>query len=145
MLRLSCPFGYGLNYSHFTYSGLTAVRSPQAFHISLSVKSISTRCDAQVVQLYVAPTKSAAPRPVHELRGFQRLKLNPGEMGQVSFDLDVTSFRHCDTTTHAWKGDLGDYIIQVGDSSRNLPLQTHVSISNPIAADDQSATLAGTQ
>jgi beta-glucosidase len=125
------PFGYGLSYSDFTYNGLTAVRSPQGFHISLSVKNVSTRFGAQVVQLYVAPTKSRAPRPVHELRGFQRLTLNPGETGQVSFDLDATSFRHWNTGTHDWRNDPGDYIIQVGDSSRNLPLQTHVSISTP--------------
>jgi beta-glucosidase len=123
------PFGYGLNYSDFTYGGLTAVRSPQGLHISLSVENVSTRVGTQVVQLYVAPTKSTIPRPVHELRGFQRLTLNPGETGQVSFDLDATSFRHWDTGTHAWRNDPGDYIIQVGDSSRNLPLQTHVSIS----------------
>ena len=137
------PFGYGLNYSDFTYSGLTAIRSPQGFHISLSVKNVSTRIGTQVIQLYVAPTKSTAPRPVHELRGFQRLALNPGETGRVSFDLDATSFRHWDTATHAWRSDPGDYVIQVGDSSRNLPLQTRISISTPPGEIDMGATAEG--
>jgi beta-glucosidase len=139
------PFGYGLSYSDFTYSGLTAVLSPKGVHISLSVKNVSARFGAQVVQLYVAPSKSTAPRPIHELRGFQRLTLNPGERVQVSFDLDATSFRHWDTDTHAWRNDSGDYIIQAGDSSRNLPLQTHVSISTPIVKDNKGATMAGAQ
>ncbi|MDR3727644.1 MAG: glycoside hydrolase family 3 C-terminal domain-containing protein [Terracidiphilus sp.] len=137
------PFGFGLNYSDFTYSGLTAVRSPQGFHVSLSVKNVSARSGAQVVQLYIAPTESTAPRPVHELRGFRRLTLKPGEMGQVSFDLDASSFRHWDTEAHAWRNDPGDYIVQVGDSSRDLPLQAHVIV--PISKDEDGmrATTAG--
>jgi len=137
------PFGFGLSYSDFTYNGLTAVQSSQGFHISLSVKNVSTRFGAQVVQLYVAPTKSTVPRPVHELRGFQRLALNPGETGRVSFDLDAASFRHWDTGTHAWRNDPGNYVIQVGDSSRNLPLQAHISISTLPDEIDMSATTAG--
>ena len=133
------PFGYGLSYSDFDYSALAVVRSAKLIHVSLNVKNASSRAGAQVVQLYIAPEKSAVPRPVHELRGFQRLTLNPGETGQVSFDLDATSFRHWDTATHAWKSDSGDYIIQIGDSSRSLPLQTHVNILAPGGKDKMTA------
>jgi beta-glucosidase len=144
-IALQFPFGFGLSYSDFACSGLATVRTAQGIHVSLNVKNISLRAGAQVVQLYVAPPKSTVPRPLHELRGFQRLALNPGEAGQVSFDLDATSFRHWDTATHAWQYDPGDYIIQVGDSSRNLPLQTHVTISAPVDKGDVSATAGGAQ
>jgi len=123
------PFGFGLSYSEFTYGGLSIVQSDQGFHVSLNVKNVSPRDGTQIVQLYVAPDKSAIDRPIHELRGFQRITLNSGETGNVSFDLDATSFRHWDAGTHAWRNDPGDYIIEVGDSSRDLPLQTHVSVS----------------
>ena len=139
------PFGFGLSYSNFTYSGLSANRSPQRFHISLEVKNVSGRVGAQVVQLYVAALKSKVPRPVHELRGFQRLTLNPGETARVSFDLDATSFRHWETTTHAWRKDPGDYIIQVGDSSRHLVLQTHVTVSASARNDDMIVAATGGQ
>jgi beta-glucosidase len=137
------PFGFGLNYSDFTYSGLTAVRSSQGFHISFSVKNVSPRLGTQVVQLYIAPPKSAAPRPVHELRGFKRITLKPDEAGQVSFDIDAASFRHWDTSTHAWRNDPGDYIVQVGDSSRNLPLQTHVIVAGSGGEDESASGSAG--
>jgi beta-glucosidase len=111
----------------------------------MNVKNISSRAGSQVVQLYVEPPKSTVSRPLHELRGFKKLALNPGETRQVSFDLDATSFRHWDTKTHAWKDDPGDYIIQVGDSSRSLPLQTHVTISASAIKGDVSATAQGAQ
>jgi beta-glucosidase len=139
------PFGFGLSYSDFDYSGLTAVRSVQSIHVSLNVKNTSSLPGSQVIQLYVAPQKAEVIRPVHELRGFKKITLNPGETRQVFFDLDATSFRHWDTTTHAWRGDPGDYILQVGDSSRDLPLQTHVSISLPVVKDEMNAGAAGTQ
>jgi beta-glucosidase len=139
------PFGFGLSYSEFTYSGLTTVRSAQGFHVSVNVKNVSEQAGTQVLQLYVAPPKSRVSRPFHELRGFKRLALNPGEAAQVTFDLDMTSFRHWDTTAHAWQNDPGDYIIQVGDSSRNLPLQDHVTISIPVNNAEASSTAAGAQ
>ena len=122
------PFGFGLSYSKFSYSGLAAAHSAQGFHISLKVKNVSARAGVQIVQLYVAAPKSTVPRPIHELRGFRRLKLGAGKTDRVSFDLDSTSFRHWDTETHSWRNDPGDYVIQVGDSSRNLPLQTHLNV-----------------
>jgi beta-glucosidase len=123
------PFGFGLSYSDFTFSGLKVVPMPQAFRVSLDVKNVSQRKGTEIVQLYVAPPKSTIGRPVHELRGFQRITLNAGEVSRVSFDLDASSFRHWDVVTHAWSKDPGDYIVQVGDSSRNLPLQLPVIVS----------------
>jgi beta-glucosidase len=139
------PFGFGLSYSDFDYSGLAVVQSARSIHVSLNVKNASSRVGAQVVQLYIAPQESAVPRPAHELRGFQRLVLNPGETRQVSFDLDATSFRHWDTATHAWKNDSGDYFVQVGDSSRNLPQQAHVKVSIHMVKDEINAGAGGAQ
>jgi beta-glucosidase len=139
------PFGFGLSYSEFSYSELAVAQSAKGFHVSLNVKNVSARAGVQIVQLYVAPPKSTVPRPVHELRGFRRLKLGRGELGQVSFDLDSTSFRHWDTETHSWRTDPGDYVVQVGDSSRNLPLQTHLNVSAFDVALGDSGTTALTE
>jgi len=140
------PFGFGLSYSNFAYSRLSAVRSPaQLIHVSLNVKNTSSRPGSEIVQLYVSPQTPTVPRPVHELRGFQRIVLSPGETKRVSFDLNATSFRHWDTATHAWHNDPGDYILQVGDSSRNLPLQTHVHIFGALTRNDLNEGYAGPQ
>jgi beta-glucosidase len=135
------PFGFGLSYSDYAYSRLSASRSSQGVHVSLSVKNISPRRGTQVVQLYVAPPISTISRPVHELRGFQRVTLEPNESAQISFDLDAVTFSHWDTNSHAWERDPGDYIIQIGDSSRHLPLQTHVKVS--LDKHDPTVTSAG--
>jgi beta-glucosidase len=122
-------FGFGMSYSEFAYSGLKVVPTDKGFHASLDVKNISSVKGTDIVQLYVAPPKSSVSRPTHELRGFQRILLNPGETRQVSFDLDASSFRHWDVTTHSWSDDPGDYIVEVGGSSRSLPLQANVIVS----------------
>lgn len=136
------PFGFGLSYSTFAYSGLTIIRAAHGFDVSVNVTNTSSRAGAEVVQLYVEPPKSVVARPVHELRGFQRLHLDPGQSAQATFTIDETSFRHWDMATHGWERDPGDYIIQVGDSSRDLPLQAHVTVS-PISDRSEVSTTAG--
>jgi beta-glucosidase len=136
------PFGFGLSYSDFAYSDLSVQPRGGRYHVSMTIKNISARAGTQTLQLYVAPADALATgRPAHELRGFQRVLLEPGESRQVSFDLDGTSFRHWDTAMHAWKHDPGDYTLQVGDSSRDLPLQMKIHVSGGSGA----ASLGGFQ
>jgi beta-glucosidase len=135
------PFGFGLSYSRFSFSGLSMAQFAQGVHVSLDVKNVSKRLGSEVVQLYVAPSSSPVPRPSHELRGFQKITLDPGEVRRVSFDLDSHSFRHWDVTTHKWKIDPGDYEIQVGDSSRNLPLDKHIVFSGSKGAETTGVNL----
>ena len=81
------PFGFGLSYSTFEYSGLSARRTPQGAEIRATVKNTSARDGDEVVQLYVAggPGEDA---PVRSLRGFQRIHLRAGESRQVRFALE---------------------------------------------------------
>jgi len=80
-------FGFGLSYSTFEYSGLSAQRTPKGAELRATVKNTSTRDGDEVVQLYVAggPGEDA---PVRSLRGFQRIHLRAGESRQVSFALE---------------------------------------------------------
>lgn len=135
------PFGFGLSYSRFDFSDLSAVPAPFGFHVSLKVKNISGIEGSDVVQIYVAPEKSAITRPSHELRGFEKVFLKPGEVRRVSFDLDSTSFRSWDDRSHQWEIDPGNYEIQVGDSSRNLPLKTEAVVPASLPAEAASKSL----
>ncbi len=78
------PFGFGLSYSSFAYSGLSAKRTPKGAEIRAMVKNTSKRDGDEVVQLYVAggPEPQA---PIRSLRGFQRIRLRAGESRQLSF------------------------------------------------------------
>ena len=131
------PFGYGLSYSSFRFSKLKATASSHSVHVTLQVKNESSVAGAEVVQLYVSPRKPAISRPVHELKGFRRIALHAGESAQVSFTLDAGSFAYWDTWTHSPKTDPGEYVIEGGDSSRNLPL--HTSLHLPAFLSDNSA------
>jgi beta-glucosidase len=78
------PFGYGLSYSTFAYSGLTAKRTATSAEVRATVKNTSTREGDEVVQLYIAGG-SGDGAPIRNLRGFQRIHLKAGESRQVTF------------------------------------------------------------
>ncbi len=81
------PFGFGLSYSRFTYTGLAAERTPDGAEIRATAKNVSTRDGDEVVQLYVGggPGEEA---PVRSLRGFRRIHLRAGESREVRFLVD---------------------------------------------------------
>jgi beta-glucosidase len=78
------PFGYGLSYSTFAYSGLSAKRTSSGAEIGAMVKNTSSREGDEVVQLYIAGG-SEEDAPVRSLRGFERIHLRAGESRQVNF------------------------------------------------------------
>ena len=80
------PFGYGLSYSAFAYSGLSTKRTARGAEIGATVKNTSSREGDEVVQLYVGGGADA-DAPIRNLRGFQRIHLRPGETRQVKFTL----------------------------------------------------------
>jgi beta-glucosidase len=82
------PFGFGLSYSTFEYSGLNAKRTPDGAQIRVTVKNTSARDGDEVVQLYIAGG-SGEGAPTRSLRGFQRIHLRAGESREVSFALDA--------------------------------------------------------
>ncbi len=82
------PFGFGLSYSSFAYSGLVAKRTAGGAEIRATVRNSSSRDGEEVVQLYVAG--GAEPEaPIRSLRGFRRVHLRAGESRQVTFTLEA--------------------------------------------------------
>ncbi|MGO9095879.1 MAG: glycoside hydrolase family 3 C-terminal domain-containing protein [Bryobacteraceae bacterium] len=81
------PFGFGLSYSTFAYSGLSAKRTPRGAEVRATVKNTSSRDGDEVVQLYIGGELGGENAPVRSLRGFQRIRLRAGESREVSFTL----------------------------------------------------------
>jgi beta-glucosidase len=123
------PFGYGLSYTNFSFSNLQigALTNGQAT-VTATVTNTGSRPGTEVAQLYVGDP-AAAGEPPHQLKGFQRLTLNPGASATATFTVTAHDLAHWDTTSNNWIASSGGYQILVGDSSRNLPLSG--SLNNP--------------
>lgn len=119
-------FGHGLSYTDFTYSDmqvelLDGKKTDELFcRVTVLVKNAGERVGAEVVQLYVAPKDSAVLRPVHELRDFEKIELQPGEEQKVTFLLPGRAFAYYDETTDTFTVEPGRYELQIGASSRDI-------------------------
>jgi beta-glucosidase len=116
------PFGFGLSYTQFSLSGLT-LTGRQA---SVTLTNTGMAAGAEVVQLYVEFPKSAGEPPL-QLKGFQKVLLNAKDTKTVQFNLLDRDLSIWDVTTHAWKIVPGTYVLHVGTSSEDLPLQVSLT------------------
>jgi beta-glucosidase len=118
-------FGHGLSYTRFGYSGLRMDRDKigpkDQVRVAVKVKNTGERAGDEVVQLYLHPLKPQRERARKELRGFQRVHLQPGEEREVSFTFTPeTDLRHYDEERKAYAVDAGAYEVQVGASSEDV-------------------------
>ena len=118
------PFGYGLSYTTFGYAHLKLSKSSLApdgsVTASVDITNTGKRAGEEVVQLYVHDTRPQIDKPVRELKGFDKVALQPGETKTVQFTIQPRALAYFDTTGHQWKADAGDYEIQIGASSRDI-------------------------
>jgi beta-glucosidase len=129
------PFGFGLSYTTFSYSNLHvgALTGNQAT-VTATVTNTGSRAGTDVAQLYVGDP-AAAGEPPHQLKGFQRVTLNPGAAATVTFTVTAHDLASWDTTSGNWIAGAGTYQILVGNSSRNLPLSAAMTVSSPVTAN----------
>jgi len=120
------PFGHGLSYTTFKYSNLHLVPGQDASRLPVTVEfelaNSGQRAGAEVAQVYVQEMNPALPRPLKELKGFQKVLLQPGEKQKVSVTLDRNAFAHYDPDKNGWVADQGTYNILVASSSRDIRL-----------------------
>ena len=122
------PFGHGLSYTRFEYSGLQLSRSRlgrgEPLDVSLDVRNVGGRDGDEVVQLYARDVESSRPVALRQLRGFERLSLKAGEQKRVRFTLvperDLAAY---DEATKVLAVRPGEYEVELGASSRDLRLR----------------------
>lgn len=119
------PFGYGLSYTKFTYADLKLDRSKlgknDKLHVTVKVHNAGKRVGDEVVQLYLRGVGTPHERSNKDLRGFQRITLQPGQTREVSFDVSPkTDLRYYDVKQAAYAVDAGRYEVQVGASSADI-------------------------
>jgi beta-glucosidase len=123
------PFGFGLSYTTFALDHLTVSREDAngMVHVGLDVRNTGSVAGADVAQVYVADPASAG-EPPHQLKGFAKVDLKPGESKHLSITLDSRTFSVWSAKAKRWQVVPGRFEILAGDSSRNLPLHGSVEI-----------------
>ena len=117
------PFGFGLSYTTYAYSGLKV--SPAA--ITFTVKNAGQQAGAEVAQVY-ATLPGAAGEPFRRLVAWEKVQLASGQSKTVTLPLDPRYLSIFNTGKDAWELVPGEYTLQAGGSSRDLPLQGSVRI-----------------
>jgi beta-glucosidase len=118
------PFGYGLSYTSFDFSNLRVgnkLSENGTVPASVEVTNTGSREGAEVAQLYLTDP-SATGEPARQLKGFQKVDLKPHQSRRVSFEISAQDASYWSTDAQAWTLAAGKYTVQVGDSSRHLPL-----------------------
>jgi beta-glucosidase len=126
------PFGYGLSYTTFSFSKLQApstAASGSTVPVSFDVTNTGSVAGAEVAQLYVSDPSAKATRPERELKGFEKVRLAPGETKHVTLNLDARAFSYWDNAAHKWTIDPGKFVVRVGDSSENTPLHAELTLN----------------
>jgi len=126
------PFGFGLSYTTFSFSKLEVPAtslSGSAVAVSFDVTNTGSVAGAEVAQLYVSDPSAKAKRPERELKGFEKVRLDPGETKHVTLNLDARALSYWDSTTHKWTIDPGKFVVLVGDSSESTPLHADLTLN----------------
>jgi len=117
------PFGYGLSYTTFKFSNLFIRTAKNGnVYVSADITNTGKRAGKEVVQLYVGDPESSVPRPVRELKDFQKIFLIPGETRTVTFKLNDSAFSFWDPKTKKWTIEPGKFNIDIGSSSEEIKL-----------------------
>lgn len=118
------PFGHGLSYTTFAYSDVRADRksiSPdEVLTLTVDVTNTGDRAGAEVVQLYIADRRSSLPRPLKELKGFSKVRLDAGRSATVTFTVDKSALSFYDDRTGEWVAEKGEFEALVGSSSADI-------------------------
>jgi beta-glucosidase len=127
------PFGFGLSYTTFAYSNLTVSPATLSLtgHLRVTADITNTGSVAgdEIAQLYVSYLGSSVDRAIKDLKGFARLHLEPGETTTAVFDVRAADLAFWDVATNGWEVEPISYVIRVGPSSADLPLDATVTVS----------------
>ena len=126
------PFGHGLSYTKFEYKNIKLsskkVKEGEKLTVTFTLKNIGDVAGAEVAQVYVCPPESKIFKADRELKGFQKVYLEPGEKKKVSIELDERAFSYYNVNINDWHAESGEYKIIVAASSRDSRLYDSVEV-----------------
>lgn len=123
-IAVQYPFGHGLSYTTFAYGkpvlSANAIAENGKLTVSVTVKNTGKVAGKEVVQLYIKDNKSSLPRPVKELKSFDKVSLNPGEEKVVTFTIDKSALSYYDDKKQGWVAEKGTFEVLIGASATDI-------------------------
>ena len=123
-IKVQFPFGYGLSYTEFEYSGAkldkSEIKEGENVKVSVTVRNSGKYDGAEVVQLYVSDPEASVERPAKELKGFEKVFLKAGESKTLDFTVTPADLSFFDATAHEWVAEKGEFKILLGSSSEDI-------------------------
>lgn len=117
-------FGHGLSYTTFEYGDATISKSSMTQNgtvkVTVPVTNTGSVDGAEVVQLYITDTESSLPRPKKELKGFEKVRLAPGETAKVEFEISAEALKFYDPAISDWKAEKGEFQVLIGSASDDI-------------------------
>ena len=137
-LKVRYPFGFGLSYTAYTYDNLDLkyefVDGQIIYDISFDVTNTGEVAGAEIAQLYIASKAPGVYKPTRELRGFTKVKLEPHETKRATIRLRQNDLKVYDISTHETLLEKGQYIFEIGASSRDIRLRKEVMVEGEDAS-----------
>ena len=122
------PFGYGLSYTDFTYENIKLnskkLMKDRLLEISMNLSNTGSVVGSEVVQLYISAPISSVDRPLKELKGFKKVRLEPRERVSMKFQIKPEDLAYFDESSSNWKIENGKYKVLIGSSSRDIHLES---------------------
>lgn len=135
------PFGYGLSYSSFEYSNLKIYKENGETKVSVDVKNTGKMAGEETVLIFVKNPNGDFIRANRELRGFDKVSLNPNESSTVDIILDERSFEIYDIKTQSYIEVPGEYLIEVSKSVGDVILSEKIAVSSRVGIDTKVSGL----
>jgi beta-glucosidase len=121
------PFGYGLSYTSYRYSGLKVHSTSEGVSVTFSVKNTGRRAGSEIAEVYVSLPQETG-EPPKRLVGWNKVRLNAGESKETTITIDNKYLSIYDESIQGWKLTPGTYAFMVGGSSQDLPLATKTAL-----------------
>ena len=126
-IKPAFAFGHGLSYTQFVISNLRSdknlMNQNDSITFTVNVKNTGKRAGAETIQLYIHDVKASVDRPYKELKGFQKVYLQPGESKDVNITINKQALSFYDETAASWKAEAGKFEALVGNASDQLKLK----------------------
>lgn len=118
------PFGYGLSYTDFSISNFSTDKlsygKDEIIHAKFTISNTGSRYGGEVVQLYISQPVCSVMRPEKELKAFEKVFLQPGESRTIEMNINVADLAFYDEKIKAWNVENGEFVLQLGNSSKNI-------------------------